>query len=423
MRLLSLLAALLLALPALAFTPPPWTRSANIYEVNVRQFSRDSSFNAVTAEIPRLQKMGVKILWIMPIQPIGVKERKGELGSYYAVRDYKGINPEFGTLDDFKRLVATAHAHDMKVVLDWVANHTAWDSAWVTQHPDWYQKNAQGQISGYVYDNGTSLEHWDDVVGLDYRNKTLWPAMIDAMRYWVDVAGIDGFRADVAGRVPVPFWVAARTALDARKPLFWLAEGDAPDLAQAFDMVYDWDFAHLMQKVAKGKASAADLAAYVEHPRLQYAPDTYRMRFTSNHDFNSWAGSDPELYGAGFKAFAVLAATLPDMPLIYGGQEASLNKRLEFFKRDPIDWHGASLADFYAGLLRLKTDNKALWNGTAGGKLVMLATGNTDVIAYDRVRDGNRIRVIANLSGKPAAFSIEAKPRTLAAWDYAIAVD
>ena len=166
MRLLPLFCALLMAVPALAFTPPPWTRSANIYEVNVRQFSRDSSFNAVTAEIPRLQKMGVKILWIMPIQPIGVKERKGELGSYYAIRDYKGINPEFGTLDDFKRLVATAHAHDMKVVLDWVANHTAWDNAWVTQHPDWYQKNAQGQISGYVYDSGTSLEHWDDVVRL-----------------------------------------------------------------------------------------------------------------------------------------------------------------------------------------------------------------------------------------------------------------
>ncbi len=423
LRLLSLSAALLLALPAAAFTPPPWTRSANIYEVNVRQFSPDSSFNAVTAQIPRLHKMGVKILWLLPIQPIGVQQRKGELGSYYAVRDYTGINPEFGSLADFKALVATAHAHDMKVVLDWVANHTAWDNGWVTQHPDWYQKNAQGRISGYVYDNGSSVEHWDDVVGLDYRNKALWPAMIDAMRYWVDTADIDGFRADVAGRVPVPFWTAARTALDARKPLFWLAEGDAPELAAAFDMVYDWDFANLMQKVAHGKAQAAELAAYVAHPRLQYAPDTYRMRFTSNHDFNSWQGSDPELYGAGFKAFAVLAATLPDMPLIYGGQEASLNKRLEFFKRDPIDWRGASLGDFYTELLRLKTDNKALWNGTAGGTLNLLATGNRDVIAYDRVRGSNRVRVIANLSPRSAGFTIAGRPGTLAAWDYAITVD
>ena len=387
LRLLSLSAALLLALPAAAFTPPPWTRSASIYEVNVRQFSPSGRFSAVTAQIPRLSKMGVKILWIMPVQPIGVQERKGELGSYYAVRDYTGINPEFGTLADFKQLVATAHAHDMKVVLDWVA-----------AHPDWYQKNAQGQIAGYVYDNGSSVEHWDDVVGLDYRNKALWPAMIAAMRYWVDAADIDGFRADVAGRVPVPFWTAARTALDARKPLFWLAEGDTPELAAAFDMVYDWEFANLMQKVAQGKASAADLAAYVEHPRLRYPDDTYRMRFTSNHDFNSWQGSDPELYGAGFKAFAVLAATLPDMPLIYGGQEASLNKRLEFFKRDPIDWSGASLGDFYTQLLRLKTDNKALWNGTAGGTLRLIATGNRDVIAYDRVHGSNRVRVIANLS-------------------------
>jgi glycosidase len=240
------------------------------------------------------------------------------------------------------------------------------------------------------------------------------------MRYWVDVAGIDGFRADVAGRVPVSFWVAARTALDTPKPLFWLAEGDLPDLAAAFDMVYDWDYANLARKVAKGEANAAALAEFVQQPKKVYSPDTYRMRFTNNHDYNAWVGTDAELYGAGYKAFAVLTATLPGMPLIYGGQEASLNKRLEFFKRDPIDWTGESLADFYAGLIKLKADNPALWSGTAGGSLAFLATGNPDIIAFDRVKVDNRVRVFANLSAKTQTFMLDGKAVTLAAWDYRI---
>lgn len=194
-----------------------WSRSANIYEVNVRQYTPEGTFNAFAEHLPRLQQMGVQTLWFMPVHPIGKLKRKGKLGSYYAVSDYTAINSEFGSLNDFKALVKQAHDMGMKVIIDWVANHTAWDHAWVKKHPEWYLKNEKGQIHSYRYDNGTDIEDWSDVVGLDYAQPKLWEAMTEAMAYWLKTTDIDGFRCDVASLLPLEFWKQARTQLEDRK--------------------------------------------------------------------------------------------------------------------------------------------------------------------------------------------------------------
>ena len=377
-----------------------WAKNANIYEVNIRQFTPEGTIPAFEKHLPRLKKMGVKILWLMPVQPIGAKNRKGTLGSYYSIRDYTAVNPEFGTMDDFKRLVRTAHGLGMKVILDWVANHTAWDHPWVTQHPDWYKRNAAGEVVSYNFDNGREIEYWTDVVGLDYKQDALWPAMIDAMKFWVRETGIDGFRCDVAMLIPEPFWARARAELDAIKPMFMLAEAAEPGLhARAFDVSYHWKLQELLVEIAKGKKTADDLRRYYENPDPAFSPDAWRMNFTSNHDINSWHGNDVENYGAGFEAFAVLAATLPGVPLVYGGQEGVLDKRIAFFEKDAIDWKGYKRAPLYRRLLTMKSRNPALWNGVAGGTLTFAETGSPNVVAFTRTRGRHKVLVVANLSG------------------------
>jgi glycosidase len=404
---------------------PAWAVKADIYEVNVRQYSRQGTFAGVDRQLPRLRKMGVDILWFMPINPIGKENRKGTLGSYYSVADYTAVNPEFGTLDDFKHLVAHAHALGMKVILDWVANHTAWDNPWVTEHPDWYLKDADGKIGPVHLGSGSDAQVWSDVVGLDYTKPELRAAMIDAMTWWVRETDVDGFRCDFASNVPTDFWVAARAALEKFKPVFMLAEADKPELVQqAFDMTYDWDLYHLMVKIAHGGGDARDLDVLYLHPPKIYPAGAYQMLFTSDHDENSWAGSDPELYGKGFKAYAVLAATLPGMPLVYGGQEAGLDKRLQFFERDPIVWDHYRFADFYRRLLLLKHRNPALWNGSDGGDLKILDPHNREVFAYVRKKGANDVTVDVNLSGTPQAVSGEGlKRHTLAPYAYRITVN
>lgn len=400
-----------------------WSRDANIYEVNIRQYTKEGTINAFAAHLPRLKKMGVDILWLMPVQPIGEKNRKGKLGSYYAVRDYTAVNPEFGSMDDLKRLVRQAHGLGMRVILDWVANHTAWDNPWVTEHSDWYKKNDKGEIYPVTFNEGPEPEYWTDVVALDYSKPDVWKAMTDAMAFWVREADIDGFRCDVAGLVPIPFWNQARAELDRIKPVFMLAEWEEPKLhEQAFDMTYGWDLAEVMKNVAKGKADADELKGLFTHPAKVFPKHAYRMRFTSNHDFNSWQGSDTELYGPAFKTMAVLAATLPGMPLIYSGQESGLDKRLEFFEKDDIEWKNYPLAGFYTKLLKLKKDNKALWNGQYGGSLEFLDTANDKVIAYRRKLGANSVTVVANVSGSAQEYAIGgAKARkTMPAWAWKI---
>ncbi len=400
-----------------------WSRNANIYEVNLRQFTPEGTFSAFEKHLPRLKDMGVSILWLMPVQPIGVKNRKGSLGSYYSVSDYMSVNPEFGTLDHFKHLVQSAHDMGLYVIIDWVANHTAWDHAWVTEHPGWYLKDAKGEIHSYVYNNGNELEHWTDVIGLDYTQQAVWDGMIDAMAFWVRETGIDGYRCDVAGLVPTPFWERARAELDAIKPVFMLAEWSAPELhAKAFDMTYDWSLHDVMKKIAKGEGDAADLARYVETSRQACPADAYRMTFTSNHDKNAWEGHDAEIFGAAFKVFAVLAATLPGLPLIYSGQESVLDKRLAFFDKDAIAWKNFELSPFYAGLLRLKHARKALWNGAGGGAVEVLRVDNQSVFAFRRASDLDSVAVIVNLSSQAQDVHFEGLDAALwlDPWSYRI---
>jgi glycosidase len=377
---------------------PAWSRGANVYEVNLRQYSKEGTLNAFSASLPRLKTMGVQVIWLMPLHPIGKKNIKGALGSYYAVSDYTAVNPEFGNVDDLRKLVKQAHALGMKVILDWVGNHTAWDHPWVEQHPDWYKKNDKGEIHAVSFKNGAGeTEEWNDVVGLDYGNKALWQGMTDAMAFWVREADVDGFRCDAAGFVPTEFWDQARARLDKIKPVFMLAEADEPALhAKAFDASYDWHLNTIMKKIGKGEAGAAELKAYLSNPPKIYSRDAYRLQFTNNHDINSWEGTDKDLYGPAWGAMTVLSYTLPGMPLVYGGQEARLEKKLEFFEKDPIDWKTYELEGFYAGLNALKKQNPALWNGTAGGAVQLLDVGNEQLFAFKRQQGANNVRVIVN---------------------------
>ncbi len=372
---------------------PQWSKNANIYEVNIRQYTKEGTFKAFEKHLPRLKKMDVDILWLMPVFPISEKNRKGTLGSYYAVKDYKAVNPEFGTMDDLKELVGKAHNMGFKVILDWVANHTGWDNAWITEHPGWYTKDSTGKM--------VSPFDWTDVADLNYDNKELWKAMTDALEFWVKEADVDGYRCDVAGMVPTEFWNQARAKLDKIKPVFMLAEAEQPDLQiHAFDMTYAWELHHIMNQIAKGEANADNIEQYFEKQDTTFPQNAYRMNFITNHDENSWNGTVNERMGESAKAFAVLTYTLPGMPLIYSGQETGLNKRLKFFEKDEIEWDFTSpLIGFYTTLNNMKTNNVALWNGNYGGRMKRVeTTDDKSVFAFIREKDGNRVFTIVNLT-------------------------
>src|SRR5262245_35412637 len=311
-------------------TPAAWTKSAAIYEINVRQYTPEGTFAALRKQLPRLDSLGVDVLWLMPVQPIGVENRKGRLGSYYSIRDYTAINPEFGTRADAKAFIDDAHNAGFHVILDWVANHTAFDHAWITAHPDWYVHRADGTISN-ARDGQDKETDWTDVAELNYDNADLRRAMIGEMRWWVDTMGIDGFRADVAGGVPMTFWTRARADLSVGHPnLFFLAEAEGPEFYPAFDATYGWDFHHLLNEIAKRKQPVKALDEYLAKDSATYPANAYRMYFTSNHDENSWSGSEFERMGANHQPAFVVAATLrQSFPLIYTGQEASLSRKLQ----------------------------------------------------------------------------------------------
>ena len=394
------------ALPPDNVTHVPWSRQAVIYEVNLRQYTPQGTIQAFSAHLPRLKAMGVDILWLMPVHPIGIKQRKGTLGSYYAVRDYQAVNPEFGEMADLRDLVQQAHLLGMKVILDWVANHTAWDHPWVSQHRDWYKKNAKGEVYPVTFGEGEHKEEWTDVVALDYTQPGLRQAMIEAMSFWVREVDVDGFRCDVAGLVPMPFWRDARKALDKIKPVFMLAEWDAPVMHDgAFDMTYDLGLYDVFKAVAKGNAGKSVLVDFLKQPTQAYPADAYRMRYTANHDSNSWQANDAESFGPSLQAFAVLAATLPGMPLLYGGQEGGLDKRLKFFEKDPIAWKNYPLGDFYTALFRLKQEHPALVNGALGGPLQIVELGHPTLFAFQRTRDEDQVTVVVNLSPSPQSLS------------------
>lgn len=379
---------------------PEWTKSANIYEVNIRQYTPEGTLEAFQKDLPRLSEMGVDIVWLMPIHPIGEKNRKGTLGSYYSIRDYRAVNPNFGTMEQFKTLVDSVHANDMKLIMDWVPNHTAWDHPWVTEHPEYYAKDSTGAIT-YEAD-------WTDIALLNYENKELWSKMTDAMRFWINEADIDGYRVDHASHeIPMEFWEQAVPELDAEKEgLFWLAEWDDPKLHPVFDASYPWEYFHMTTEIADGSKPLSAIDEYMEKEESRYPEHAYRMYFTSNHDENSWNGTDEELFGENFQNFAVLAATIDGMPLVYNGQESGLYKRLEFFEKDTINWKDYKYQDFYASLFDLKDRNEALWNGQYGGEFVKVENDqSTDVYSFKRTKGDDEVFVVINFSDQTQSIS------------------
>ena len=382
-----------------SFETPDWAKNLSIYEVNIRQYTEAGTFKEFENHLPRLNEVGVGILWLMPINPIGEKNRKGSLGSYYSVKDYLAVNPEFGSMDDFKSLVNKAHAMGMYIIVDWVANHTAWDNVWAGTHPDFYTKDSAGNFVPPVQD-------WGDVIDLNYDNKNLWKEMINALKYWVKECDIDGYRCDVAGMVPIEFWIEARKELEKIKPVFMLAEWDTPEIHEAFDMSYDWNFHKIMNSIFKEEMTASDIIEHFTDDKKSFPADAIRMLFTSNHDENSWNGTEFERLGEAAETFAVLTCLLPGMPLVYSGQEAGFNKRLSFFDKDTIIWKEHPMKDIYKKLFVLRTFNQALLPQSS---INFFDINDDDLLLFSRVKDDEKVFAIFNLSKDEKEFSFDDK--------------
>jgi len=379
---------------------PEWSKNSVIYEVNVRQYTPEGTFKAFEEHLPRLKKLGVDLLWLMPINPIGVKNRKEPLGSYYSVRDYKDVNPEFGNLDDFKNLVSKAHELGFHVIMDWVPNHSSWDNKLTVEHPEWYVKDSSGSfIPPIGFD-------WTDVIQFDWSNSELQDYMLNALRFWVEL-GVDGFRVDHPHKTPYEFWERARTELNKIKPVFMVAENEeqADFMKNGFDMSYAWELHHLMNRIAQGKDSVKSLNKYYSKEWSVFPRNVYRMVFMDNHDENSWNGTINSRMGEAQMAFAAFTFTTEGVPLLYNGQEMCLGKSLRFFERDTIKWDSCYLTGFYRKLISLKKQNKALWNGDSGGPMVMIKTSKErKVFAFYRELEANRVIVFLNLSKKSVAI-------------------
>lgn len=375
--------------PSVSF--PEKIAAGTIYEVNIRQHTPEGTINAFAADLPRLKEMGIQMLWIMPVQPIGVKNRKEPLGSYYSIKDYREVNPEFGSLEDFKSLVNQAHELDMYVILDWVPNHTAWDHPWITEHTDYYARNEAGEI---IYE-----ADWTDIALLDHTNPETRAAMIADMKYWVTETDIDGFRCDHAGHeIPLYFWEEATAAIDPVKDLFWLAEWDGARMHLEFDATYAWELLHLTEAVAKGEHNADDLDEWIRKDLQEYGQRPIRLTMITNHDENSWAGTINERYGDSQRAFAAFIFTAYGIPMLYSGQEAGLNTRLKFFEKDNIDWSDPNqLQPFYTKLVQFRLENQAVWGGLYGG-MPMRINENPKVYAFKREKNGNKVIGIMNFS-------------------------
>ena len=387
---------------------PEWSYSAVLYELNVRQFTPEGTFAAARERLPFLRSVGIDAIWLMPIYPIGVQGRKGSLGSYYSIRDYKGINEEFGTAADLREFISAAHSLGMRVLLDWVANHTARDARWLEEKPyDWYEREA----------DGTAKVPWDwtDTAKLNYSNHDVWLGQIDAMRYWVEEFGVDGFRCDMAMLVPIEFWQEASNELHRIKSdIFMLAEAEEDNLFDsAFNMSYQWNIHHIMCDIAKGARRVWDMRNAIHSERAKYPREAMRMSFTSNHDENSWSGSEQSRFGAALDVMTVMTFLMPStMPLIYTGQEVGYNHSFEFFERDaiPVEAYVENrTTELYRRLTSLKHKERALAAGERGGEMIEIENNAKDcMMTFVREVDGSRVVAIVNLS----PYTIHADFRT-----------
>ena len=394
-----------------------------VYELNIRQATEEGTFAAAEKYLPELKEMGVDIVWLMPISPIGIDGRKGTLGSYYSIIDYKAVNPEFGTMEDFKSFLATAHDLGLKVILDWVANHTSRDANW------W----KEGKTDWYVMDESTGLPiveyDWTDIAKLNYKNEDMRNAMIDALKFWVELC-LDGYRCDVAMNVPGDFWKRAWEEVRAINPdVYLLAEGEEQWLHESgFEATYAWELHHIFNAMAKGGSetknvagdgtiktdakSVADLKEYLERDDVKYPAPAMRLMFTSNHDENSWAGTEFERMGDAHKTFAALTFVLPkSQPLLYTGQEIGLNRRLEFFEKDSVVElvdleYGKEYRDFYKGLIAFRHNNSALAAGANVAPMVYVEGAPESVLAFARENEENKVLCFFNFSAEPQSLTL-----------------
>ncbi|MDN3652836.1 alpha-amylase family glycosyl hydrolase [Thalassotalea ponticola] len=387
--------------PYVKVQPPDWVKNATIYEVNIRQFTPQGTFNAFSEHLPRLKQLGVDILWLMPIHPIGEMNRKGNIGSYYSVKDYKAVNPEFGTMEDFKALVDKAHNMGMYVILDWVANHSAWDNPLTLTNPEWYSKDHNGSFQP------TPWWDWSDIIDFDYQHPGIREYMTGALKFWVEQADVDGYRADVAGFIPTDFWNHVRIELDQIKPVFMLAEWESRDLHEyAFDMSYSWKLHDVMEDVAHGKKDTSALYHYFAKELNSWPADAIKMNFVDNHDKNSWEDTVFVRFQNALKPAIVLTATAEGMPLIYSGQEAGLDKALAFFEKDEITWQEHEIGTLYKTLFGLKHDNRALFNGNWGGHMMPVPNNQSEsVLSFVRETHNDKVFVVLNFSD--AALTVE----------------
>lgn len=388
----------------LPYDNPAWSHDAVLYELNVRQFSDEGTFAAVENKVDELAALGVDVIWFMPIHPIGEVNRKGPLGSYYSIKDFKDVNPEFGDMYDFKSLVNSIHEAGMYVMMDWVPNHSSWDNPLAAEHPGWYVKDSTGTF--------VSPYDWTDVIQFDWSKEGLQDYMMDALLFWVTEADVDGFRVDHPHVTPADFWMEARLEMEKVKPVLMLAENEdrVEFFDNGFDMNYSWELHHLMNQVAQDEAGVENLHNTLMKDLEKFPDYAYRLRFITNHDENSWAGTIEERLGDAHKAFAVYMYTIPGTPLLYNGQEAGLNKRLEFFDRDPIEWKESKLRNFYTLLNLLKEENPALYNGKHGGDFErIIANGDHDVYAYKMTLGDNNVTTIINFDDEAASFTLGSK--------------
>lgn len=375
---------------------PEWSKNATIYQLNTRQFSEESTFKAAQKELSRLKDFGIDIIWLMPIHPIGKKNRKGSLGSPYAVKDYYDVNPEFGNLQDLKNFVNEAHNMGMHVILDWVANHTSWDNELVLKHPDWYDKDYKNEF------RPTPWWDWSDIIDLDYNQPEVRKYMTEALKYWVKEANIDGYRCDVAGFVPVEFWDNVRKELDEIKPVFMLAEWESRDLhANAFDMTYAWSWNEAVHKICMNQADVNALYIYYSWNESAFPKNSMRMTFVSNHDKNAWEGTMYEQFGEGLEAAIALSVIGEGMPLIYNGQEAGNAKRLAFFEKDAIKWQEHKIGELYKKLFSLMKNNTALWHAKWGSTMIKVPNNSeSEVFSFVRQNEKDKVFAVFNFSKK-----------------------
>lgn len=406
---------------------PEIEENAVIYEVNIRQYSEEGTFNAFTKNIPQLKEMGVKILWVMPIFPISQTKRKATggdnskfasempkeeqskyLGSYYAVSDFKNVNPEFGTIEDFRKLVKTAHENGIYVILDWVPNHTGWDHVWIKQHPEFYTHNEKGEIIDPINPETGKSWGWTDVADLNYENKGLREAMSGDMMHWIKKENIDGFRCDVAGNVPTDFWVETIPKLRKEKNIFMLAEAWQPELLKSnlFDMCYSWDGHHMMNDIAQGKKTTTDWDNLITELNKKYETDDILMNFVDNHDENSWNGTMKSRLGAAEETMTALSYLTPGMPLVYSGDEFGLDKSLKFFEKDSFKKVKGKQWEWRVKLGKLKNENSALNGGKKAASYTRISTSeDTKILAFSRVKGNYKVIYLGNLSKTNAKFT------------------